>query len=285
MTADRTHRGPATTAGGGAELRAESIAVGYGEHVVIPDLSLTLLPGAVTALIGPNGCGKSTLLRALARLLGLRSGSVLLDGQDIHRLPTKQVAKRLGILPQSPRAPEAITVGDLVWRGRHPHQRLGQRRTRADEEAVLDALDATGSGDLVARRVDSLSGGQRQRVWISMALAQQTPYLLLDEPTTFLDIAHQLEVLDLLVDLNRSRGTTIVLVSHDLNQAARYADVVVAMAQGRIIGQGPPADIVTADLVARVFDIAAEVIAHPVTGRPLVLPLGRHDRAPAPDIP
>jgi len=263
------------------ELRAEAISVGYGDHLVIPALSLEVATGAVTALIGPNGCGKSTLLRTLARLLSPRSGTVLLDGHDIHRLPTKQVARRLGILPQSPLAPESITVGDLVWRGRHPHQRLGQRRSTVDEEAVLDALEATGCAELVDRRVDSLSGGQRQRVWISMALAQQTPYLLLDEPTTFLDIAHQLEVLDLLIDLNQSRGTTIVLVSHDLNQAARYADVVVAMAQGRILGQGHPGEVITAELVSQVYGITAEVMPHPVTGHPLVLPLGRHDPRPA----
>ncbi|MFT4167250.1 MAG: ABC transporter ATP-binding protein [Microlunatus sp.] len=269
----------------GEALEARGIDVGYGERLVLPDLSVRLVAGEITALIGPNACGKSTLLRALARLLKLTSGSVLLDGEDIHALPTREVARRLGILPQSPLAPESITVGDLVWRGRHPHQRFGQRRSAADEEAVIDALLATGTAELVSRRVDSLSGGQRQRVWISMALAQQTPYLLLDEPTTFLDIAHQLDVLDLLVDLNAQRGTSIVLVSHDLNQAARYAHTVIAMRDGRIRGHGRPADVLTPELINDVFGLTADVAPHPVTGHPFVYPLGRHDRVTRKESP
>ncbi len=259
------------------ELRADRIDVGYGERLVLSGLSVDIAAGEITALVGPNACGKSTLLRTLARLLDPRGGSVLLDGRDVHALPTRQVARRLGILPQSPIAPESITVGDLVWRGRHPHQRFGQRRSPADEEAVIDALLATRTADLVDRRVDSLSGGQRQRVWISMALAQQTPFLLLDEPTTFLDIAHQIEVMDLLVDLNTDRGTTIVLVSHDLNQAARYAHTVVAMRDGEILGHGRPVDVLTPALIERAFGLVADVRPHPVTGHPHVYPLGRHD--------
>ncbi|MFT3861501.1 ABC transporter ATP-binding protein [Micropruina sp.] len=258
-------------------LSARGISVGYAERLVIDGLDLTIEPGTITALIGPNACGKSTLLRALARLLAVRAGAVLLDGADLHALPTREVARRLGILPQSPIAPEAITVGDLVWRGRHPHQRFGQRRTSADEAAVVDALLATGTADLVERRVDSLSGGQRQRVWISMALAQGTPYLLLDEPTTFLDIAHQVEVMDLLLDLNAERGTTVVVVSHDLNQAARYADALVALRDGEIVAHGSPAEVLTPELVERAFGLRCVVRPHPATGRPHVYPLGRHD--------
>lgn len=258
-------------------LHARGISVGYGDRLVIDQLDLVVETGAITALIGPNACGKSTLLRALARLLALREGSVLLDGSDLHALPTREVARRLGILPQSPIAPESITVGDLVWRGRHPHQRFGSRRTLADTDAVLDALLATGTADLVERRVDSLSGGQRQRVWISMALAQGTPYLLLDEPTTYLDVTHQVEVLDLLVDLNATRGTTFVLVSHDLNQAARYADRLVALRDGEVIAHGRPEQVLTPDLIERTFGLRAVVGPHPVTGRPHVYPLGRHD--------
>lgn len=260
-------------------LAATGLRVGYGERVVLDDLDLLVRPGGVTALIGPNASGKSTLLRTLARLVRPRSGTVVLDGADVHRLPTREVAKRLGILPQSPVAPASITVGDLVWRGRHPHQRLGQRRRPEDEGAVVDALLATRTEDLIDRRVDSLSGGQRQRVWISMVLAQGTPYLLLDEPTTFLDVAHQVEVLDLLLDLNRDRGTTVVLVSHDLNQAARYAGTVVAMREGRIHASGKPADVLTPRMIAEVFGLRAAVRAHPITGHPVVHPLGRHDPA------
>jgi iron complex transport system ATP-binding protein len=262
-------------------LEARAISTGYGDRLVLDDLSVAIAAGGITALVGPNACGKSTLLRAMGRLLGLRAGDVLIDGADVHRMPTRELARRLGILPQAPVAPESITVGDLVWRGRHPHQRFGTglRRggTTADREAVLDALLATGVEELIERRVDSLSGGQRQRVWISLALAQQTPYLLLDEPTTYLDIAHQVEILDLLVDLNRERGTTVLLVSHDLNQAARYADTLVALVDGVVAAHGRPADVLTPALVERVFGMRAVVAPHPVTGAPFVYPLGRHD--------
>ncbi len=212
----------------------------------------------------------------MSRLLKPKGGAVLLDGAAVHRLPAKALARTLGLLPQAPIAPEGITVADLVGRGRHPHQRLFARWNRQDDEAVAAALEATNTVELADRPVDELSGGQRQRVWIAMALAQQTDLLLLDEPTTFLDVNHQIEVLDLLVDLNQQRGTTIVMVLHDLNMAARYADHLVAIAEGRLHAVGPPAAVLTAASVRAVFGLACEVIADPLSGKPLVLPIGRH---------
>ncbi|MFD5650519.1 ABC transporter ATP-binding protein [Streptomyces sp. NPDC127039] len=256
-------------------LRARAVSAGYGDARVVDELSLAIETGRITALVGPNACGKSTLLKAVARLLPLAAGSVLLDGDDIHTLRTREVAKRLGILPQAPVAPESITVADLVWRGRHPHRRFGQRRTEADDRVIAEALAATGTADLVDRPVDELSGGQRQRVWIALALAQDTPTLLLDEPTTYLDIAHQIEVMDLLADLNEATGKTILLVSHDLNQAALYAHTIVAMRDGRIVRQGPPADVLDARTVAEVFGLDCVVVPHPRTDRPQIFPLGR----------
>ncbi|MFD7093580.1 ABC transporter ATP-binding protein [Streptomyces xanthophaeus] len=256
-------------------LEARAISAGYDRRHVIEELSLAIEPGRITALVGPNACGKSTLLKSLARLLPVASGSVLLDGRDIHALPTREVARRLGILPQSPSAPEGITVADLVWRGRHPHQRFGQRRTAAEDEVIARALAATGTAELVGRPVDELSGGQRQRVWIALALAQETPLLLLDEPTTYLDIAHQIEVMDLLADLNEQTGKTIVLVSHDLNQAALYASTVVAMRDGRIVRRGSPAEVLTEQTVADVFGLDCLVVPHPRSDRPQIFPLGR----------
>ena len=211
-------------------LTAENLELGYGGRTVVESLDLAVPPGKITTIVGANACGKSTLLRSMSRLLSPRSGHVLLDGKDVHRLPAKKLARTLGLLPQSPIAPEGIVVADLVGRGRHPHQRVLSRWSREDDAAVAEALAATDTTGLAERSVDELSGGQRQRVWIAMALAQQTDLLLLDEPTTFLDVSHQVEVLDLLTDLNRTRGTTIVMVLHDLNLAARYADYLVAMA-------------------------------------------------------
>ncbi|MFC4056227.1 ABC transporter ATP-binding protein [Actinomadura syzygii] len=265
------------TAPGTHRLRATGISAGYGKNLVIDELSLAVPASRITALVGPNACGKSTLLKAVARLLPIASGSVLLDGADIHAMPTRRLAQRLGILPQSPIAPASITVGDLVWRGRHPHQRFGRRRTAADETAIAEALLATGTADLIDRPVDRLSGGQRQRVWIALALAQDTPTLLLDEPTTYLDIAHQIEVMDLLADLNRQTGKTIVLVSHDLNQAACYASTIVALRDGRIVRQGPPEDVLTEQTVADVFGMSCVVVPHPRNGAPQIFPLGRRD--------
>jgi iron complex transport system ATP-binding protein len=246
---------------------------------VVDRLDLTVPPGAVTIVVGANACGKSTLLRGLARLMRPSGGSVLLDGRAIHERPTREVATVLGLLPQTPTAPEGITVTDLVGRGRYPHHGWFRRWTEDDDRAVSSALEMTDVLDLADRPVDELSGGQRQRVWIAMALAQDTDILLLDEPTTFLDIAHQVEVLDLLTDLNRQRGTTVVMVLHDLNLAARYADHLVALARGRVVAAGPPADVVDEDLVRRVFAMESRVIDDPVSGTPLVVPLGRHVRA------
>jgi iron complex transport system ATP-binding protein len=250
---------------------AEHVRLAYDELVVVDDLSLVVPDGHVTAIVGANACGKSTLLRALGRLLAPERGAVLLDGQEIHRLRSKDVARRLGLLPQGPIAPDGIVAGDLVALGRSPHQSLFQRWSSEDERAVAAALEATHTADLADRPVDELSGGQRQRVWIAMALAQETPLLLLDEPTTFLDVAHQMEVLELIAELNRD-GRTIVLVLHDLNQACRYADHVVAMREGAIVAAGPPAEIVTPELVHDVFGVGCVVIADPLTGGPLVVP-------------
>ncbi|RZT85306.1 iron complex transport system ATP-binding protein [Pseudonocardia sediminis] len=255
-------------------LRAEDVRLGYGDHVVVDGLDFDVLPGTVTAVIGPNGCGKSTLLRALGRLLSPLSGQVLLDGKRIDKTPTREVAKVLGILPQSPLAPEGLTVGDLVSRGRHPHQAWYRQWSSDDEEAVAEALDWTGIGDLADRPVDELSGGQRQRAWISMALAQGTDLLLLDEPTTFLDLAHQVDVLELVRRLHTEAGRTVVMVLHDLNLAARYADHLVAMRDGRIVAAGDPSDVITAPMLADVFGLRAHVIPDPVTGTPMVVPIG-----------
>ncbi|MEU1973252.1 ABC transporter ATP-binding protein [Microbacterium sp. NPDC019599] len=266
-------------------LSAQSLTLAYGERPVIEGLDLQLPPGRITAIVGANGCGKSTLLRALARLITPRAGQVVLDGKDLHSRPTKEVARTLGLLPQSPIAPEGIAVADLVGRGRHPHQKLLARWSANDYEVVAQSLEATGTADLADRSVDELSGGQRQRVWIAMALAQQTDILLLDEPTTFLDVAHQIEVLDLLTDLNRERGTTIAMVLHDINLAARYADHVFALRGGRLVASGAPRDVVTADLIREVFDLDSLVVPDPVSGCPIVLPRGRHHVAPAEPTP
>jgi iron complex transport system ATP-binding protein len=257
-------------------LHATGLDLGYRDRTVIHDLELQVPPGRITAIVGANACGKSTLLRSMSRLLRPRGGQVLLDGEQVHHIPAKKLARTLGLLPQSPLAPEGITVSDLVGRGRNPHQGMLSRWARADDEAVASALEATGTLELADRAVDELSGGQRQRVWIAMALAQQTDLLLLDEPTTFLDVAHQVEVLDLLVDLNRDRGTTIVMVLHDLNLAARYADHLVALADGRVHCAGAPQEVFTPEMVRAVFGIDSVVIPDPTSGRPLMLPLGRH---------
>jgi iron complex transport system ATP-binding protein len=257
-------------------LTADGVTLGYGDRTVVEDLDLTIAPGKITAIVGSNGCGKSTLLRAMARLLRPSGGAVLLDSADVRSMPTKAVARVVGLLPQSPIAPEGIAVADLVGRGRHPHQKTLARWSARDYEVVADALEATGITDLADRSVDELSGGQRQRVWIAMALAQETDILLLDEPTTVLDVAHQVEVLDLLTDLSLSRGTTIVMVLHDLNLAARYADELIAMKGGRVHAVGAPDRIMTSELVEAVFGMANRVDADPATGKPMVTPMGRH---------
>ncbi|MEU5611758.1 ABC transporter ATP-binding protein [Streptomyces sparsogenes] len=253
-------------------LTARGLTLAYEDRTVVDDLDLEIPHGKVTVIVGPNACGKSTLLRALGRLLRPRRGAVLLDGTELSRLPTKRIAQAIGLLPQTPVPPEGITVADLVSRGRQPHQKWWQQWSEADERAVGEAMERTGTAELADRPVDELSGGQRQRVWIAMALAQDTDLLLLDEPTTYLDIAHQVEVLDLVRQLNDDRGRTVVAVLHDLNQAARYADHLIAMRGGRIVAQGAPGDIVTAVLVREVFGLASVVVPDPVTGDPLVVP-------------
>ena len=262
-------------AGGRVRLAAEGVRLAYDERVVVDGLDLALADGSFTAIVGPNGCGKSTLLRALGRLLRPAAGSVLLDGQAIARTPTREVAKVLGLLPQAPVAPEGITVADLVARGRHPHQSWLRQWSRDDEAVVAEALAWTGMGDLADRPVDSLSGGQRQRVWISMALAQGTDLLLLDEPTTYLDLAHQIDVLDLVARLHVERGRTVAVVLHDLNLAARYAQRLVAMNDGVLVASGPPAEVLTEALLAEVFDLEARILTDPVSGTPLVVPVRR----------
>ncbi|NEB79144.1 ABC transporter ATP-binding protein [Streptomyces sp. SID14478] len=255
-----------------SRLSARDLTLAYEDRTVVHDLELALPDGEVTVIVGPNACGKSTTLRALGRLLKPAGGSVLLDGKSLASVPTKKIAQQIGLLPQSPVAPEAISVADLVSRGRQPHQSWWQQWSEADEKAVTEAMERTDVAALAERNVDELSGGQRQRVWIAMALAQETDILLLDEPTTFLDISHQVEVLDLVRQLNHDKGRTIALVLHDLNQAARYADHLVAMKEGRIVAEGAPAKVVTAELVREVFGLECVVVPDPVTGSPLVVP-------------
>lgn len=258
------------------QLISQNIHAGYGDHGVLRGIDLTLPVGQITGIVGANACGKSTFLRTLSRLLKPAQGQVLLDGTDIHRIAPRTLARQLGLLPQTPIAPDGISVMDLVGRGRHPHQDMFARWSAADENAVLRALEATRTLELADRDVDELSGGQRQRVWIAMALAQETDVLLLDEPTTFLDISHQIEVLDLLQDLNRSRGTTIVMVLHDLNLAARYCDWLAAMAAGELYRIGRSEEILTPEMVQKVFGLHSQVMVDPVSGKPMMLPIGRH---------
>ncbi|MBD7951247.1 ABC transporter ATP-binding protein [Oerskovia rustica] len=259
---------------GEPRLRAEGLSIGYHERIVSQGLDVAIPDRSFTVIVGPNACGKSTLLRALSRLLTPSVGQVVLDGKTITSYKAKEVARRLGLLPQTSIAPDGITVADLVARGRYPHQKLLRQWSREDEDAVVRALAATQVTPLSARPVDELSGGQRQRVWVSMVLAQETELLLLDEPTTFLDIAHQIELLELFGDLNRE-GRTLVAVLHDLNHACRYATHLVAMKDGAVVAQGAPGEIVTAELVEEVFGLRCTIIDDPVTGTPLVIPLGR----------
>ncbi|MFC4373770.1 ABC transporter ATP-binding protein [Nocardia halotolerans] len=258
-------------------LAADTVSLGYGDRVIVDGLTLDIAPGVVTTVIGPNGCGKSTLLKSLGRLLRPREGRVVLDGKAISSMKTKDVARVIGMLPQTPIAPEGLTVADLVARGRHPHQSWLRQWSADDESEVAAALAQTGIAELADRTLDELSGGQRQRAWISMALAQGTDILLLDEPTTYLDLAHSLEVLDLVDRLHAEFGRTVVMVLHDLNLAIRYSDELVVMNAGRIVAQGKPADIVTAPLLAEVFGLEATVLTDPVSGRPMIVPIGtRH---------
>ncbi|MFD5050222.1 ABC transporter ATP-binding protein [Streptomyces tendae] len=279
--------GTETEVDGASRLAARGITVGYGARSVIDGLDVAIPSGVITTIIGPNGCGKSTLLRTLSRLLRPTGGTVVLDGEDIAALKTREVAKKLGLLPQAPVAPEGLTVSDLVARGRHPHQSWLRQWSSDDADVVRRALAMTGVSDLADRPVDSLSGGQRQRVWISMTLAQGTDLLLLDEPTTYLDLAHAVDVLDLVDDLHES-GRTVVMVLHDLNLATRYSDNLVVMREGAILAQGHPRDVITADLLHEAFGLRAKVIDDPVGDRPLIVPIGRThvelDRL-APELP
>ncbi|SHJ45268.1 ABC transporter ATP-binding protein [Thermoclostridium caenicola] len=259
-----------------SSLQARRLVAGYGKKLILDNVDVVVPPNKISVIIGANACGKSTLLKTLARLIKPTSGEVMLDGKDIHAIHPKKVAKKLGLLPQSPVVPEGITVADLVSRGRFPHQNLMGGLKKSDYEAVKEALDIMGISHLANRSVDELSGGQRQRVWIAMALAQQTDILLLDEPTTYLDIACQIEILDLLTALNRKRGTTIVMVLHDINLAARYADHIFCARDGVIIAQGPPEDTITEEMIKKVFNLDCMVIEDPVTGRPFIVPRGRH---------
>lgn len=258
-----------------APLAVRGLSAGYGRGDVLEALDIDIPAGQFTALIGPNGCGKSTLLRALCGLLPARSGEVHLDGRDLSRIPSKRIARRVGMLPQGPVAPEGLSVEELVRQGRYPHRSLLGQWSRRDEEACRRAMELTGLTALAERPLEALSGGQRQRAWIAMTLAQETGILLLDEPTTYLDLAHQIEVLDLVVTLVREQGTTAVAVLHDIGQAARYADHMVAMKGGRIVAKGSPEAVITEATVSDVFGVTARVIPCPVLGVPTVVPLGR----------
>lgn len=259
-----------------SELHADRLSLAYDSNLVVDQLSISVPSGKLTALIGPNGCGKSTLLRGLARLLRPQHGRIDLDGAAIATMPTRELAKRLGILPQTPVVPQGLTVRELVAQGRYPHQRWFQQWSAEDERLVAGALAMTGMAELADYAIDALSGGQRQRAWIAMALAQDTDLLLLDEPTTYLDLAHQIEVLQLLQRLNREAGRTIVMVVHDLNHAARYAQHVVAMLAGQIVVAGTPHEVITAELVRRVFGVEADIVPDPRSGAPLCIPQALH---------
>ncbi|MEM7114891.1 MAG: ABC transporter ATP-binding protein [Chloroflexota bacterium] len=254
------------------ELTAKELSLGYDDQVIIEQLSTLIEPGKITALVGPNGCGKSTLLKGLARLLKPKHGNVLLDGDSIRKMPTKELAKQLGILPQGPSAPEGLTVYELVAQGRYPHQGFFQQWSAEDEKISREAIALTNMVEFADRPLDTLSGGQRQRAWIAMSLAQRTPILLLDEPTTFLDIGFQLEVMEIVERLNRDRGMTILLVLHDLNQAARYSDRMIVLQQGEIVADGTPHEVLTAGLLTAVFNVHANILTDPDSGAPICVP-------------
>ncbi len=257
-------------------FEAENTVAGYDNEMIIQGVSLVIPSNKISVIIGANACGKSTLLKTMARLIKPASGNVTLDGRPIGKIPSKQLARVLGLLPQSPIVPEGISVADLVGRGRFPHQSLLRGWTQKDYEAVAEAMDLMDITALANQSIDELSGGQRQRVWIAMALAQQTDILFLDEPTTFLDITYQIEILDLLTDLNRKHGTTIVMVLHDINLSARYADYIFALQKGRLLAEGDPSKVITSPLVKEVFGLECTVIKDPVSGSPSVVPIGRY---------
>lgn len=256
-------------------LTTRKLTLAYDGNVIIQGLDLAIPQGQITTLVGPNGCGKSTLLRGMARLLKPKGGTVYLEGDAIAHLPTKELAKRLGILPQSPSAPEGLTVRELVAQGRYPHQNWLQQWSQDDEVKVEYAIATTHLEEFANRPLDTLSGGQRQRAWIAMALAQDTDILLLDEPTTYLDLAHQIEVLDLLYHLNRDAGRTVIMVLHDLNLACRYSHHLVALRNGAVMAQGQPSAVVTEEMVEQVFALRSRIITDPVSGTPLCLPISQ----------
>ena len=257
-------------------FQAEQVVSGYDNQTIVHGVSILIPSNKISVIIGANGCGKSTLLKTLARLIKPTSGEITLDGKPLSKIPSKQLARVLGLLPQSPIVPEGISVSDLVGRGRYPHQSMFSSWTKKDYEAVAEAMDIMDITEFANRNIDELSGGQRQRVWIAMALAQQTDILFLDEPTTFLDITYQVEILDLLTDLNRNRGTTIVMVLHDINLAARYADHIFALRQGKLVAEGEPSKVITNELIKDVFGLRCSVIKDPISGSPSVIPIGRY---------
>lgn len=257
-------------------FQAEQLVAGYDNKTIIQGVSLTIPSNKISVIIGSNGCGKSTLLKTLARLIKPMSGNVTLDGKSISKIPPKQLARVVGLLPQSPIVPEGISVADLVGRGRFPHQSLLSTWSKKDYEAVAEAMTLMNITEFANRSIDELSGGQQQRVWIAMALAQQTDILFLDEPTTFLDITYQVEILDLLTDLNRKHGTTIVMVLHDINLSARYADHIFALQTGKLVAEGKPSEVITSTLVKDIFGLECSVIEDPISGSPLVIPKGRY---------
>ncbi|MBW9460272.1 MULTISPECIES: iron-enterobactin ABC transporter ATP-binding protein [Kluyvera] len=258
-----------------ARLRGEALTLAYGKKTIAESLNVTIPDGHFTAIIGPNGCGKSTLLRTLSRLMTPVHGHVYLDGEEIQRYASKEVARRVGLLAQNATTPGDISVQELVARGRYPHQPLFTRWRQEDEDAVQNAMQATGIVNLAGQSVDTLSGGQRQRAWIAMVLAQDTSIMLLDEPTTWLDISHQIDLLELLSELNRERGYTLAAVLHDLNQACRYATHLIALRDGKIVAEGAPKEIVTPALIEAVYGLRCMIIDDPVANTPLVVPLGR----------
>ncbi|MGN7477488.1 ABC transporter ATP-binding protein [Solibacillus silvestris] len=257
-------------------FQTESIIAGYDNKTILHDVSIAIPSNKISIIIGANGCGKSTLLKTMARLIKPVSGQVMLDDKPIHKIPAKQLARVVGLLPQSPIVPEGITVADLIGRGRFPHHSFLKGWSKEDDAAVAEAMDIMRITEFANRHIDELSGGQRQRVWIAMALAQQTDILFLDEPTTYLDITYQVEILDLLTDLNRKRGTTIVMVLHDINLSARYADYIFALHEGNLVSEGAPSQVITSELIKHIFDLNCIVTQDPVSGSPSVVPIGRH---------
>ena len=257
-------------------FQAEHVTAGYDNKTILHDISVAIPSNQISIIIGANGCGKSTLLKTMARLIKPTSGQVTLDGKPIHKIPPKQLARVLGLLPQSPIVPEGITVVDLVGRGRFPHHTFLKGWTKKDYEAVAEAMEIMNITEFADCHIDELSGGQRQRVWIAMALAQQTDILFLDEPTTYLDITYQVEILDMLTDLNEKYGTTIVMVLHDINLSARYADHIFALHKGKLVAEGAPAEVITSSLVKDIFGLDCMVIQDPVSHSPSVVPIGRH---------